>query len=317
MSLPFQLARILLRFHRLSALPVRLYLLLLLCKAIRFGVAVISTGSLLDFVEKILLWGGSMSVVWKVAPQMIHAVVRAGWRLLSGWNRPVRVPTLMGGWRQLKKGELYDPLCSATELLDGWVAAATNDGSGWSSRRAAAAASLLAARCCFWAAIAVLLLTGRAHGIGRPGKRVETPMGYPAGESASRLDGCFSYTGYPIGCAELERARAFNQHVMPRLEGAGVRAVRREMNARGLAGHVWHVGHACPDPSKASAKDDEDFGWNLFAQHAADNGQLGHCLLSCNEAAHVSAFHVRCTDDGGECIRSCARLEEPDTSTAW
>ena len=106
---------------------------------------------------------------------------------------------------------------------------------------------------------------------------------------------CTSFTGLPIDCSELERIREFNSWVMPSLKGSSIHSVRKAMNKRGLHGHVWHVGHACPDPSKSSSRNEEDYGWNLFAQHAVDNTNLGHCLVSCSEAMHVGAAHVRCT----------------------
>ena len=95
--------------------------------------------------------------------------------------------------------------------------------------------------------------------------------------------GCASFTGYPVSCDELERVRQFNRDVVPTMVSQGVASVRKAMNSRGLNGHVWHVGHACPDPSKSSSRNDEDHGCNLFAQHAVDNFKLGHCLVSCAE----------------------------------
>ena len=76
------------------------------------------------------------------------------------------------------------------------------------------------------------------------------------------------------------------------------------MTAHGLPGHAWEVGHACPDPSKRTSTDAEDRGWNLFAQHPADNARLGHCLVSCAEAEYLGALHVRCTDAKG-CVARC------------
>lgn len=119
---------------------------------------------------------------------------------------------------------------------------------------------------------------------------------------------CASFTGFPVPCDELRLIREFNTDVMPRLREAGYRAIRRAMNTNGFHGHIWHVGHACPDPSKASTRDREDYGWNLFAQHAVDNANLGHCVVSCAEAKHVSAFHVHCTNND-ECLQSCPHLD--------
>ena len=130
-------------------------------------------------------------------------------------------------------------------------------------------------------------------------------------EFDTRLDApdkCASFTGFPIECDELRRIREFNSQTMPRMLDAGYRGIRTAMNARGFPGHVWHVGHACPDPSKKSTRNDEDFGWNLFAQHAVDNANLAHCLVSCAEAEHVGAHHVRCTRTDA-CIPSCERAD--------
>ena len=117
--------------------------------------------------------------------------------------------------------------------------------------------------------------------------------------------GCASFTGFAVPCDELRRVREFNGNVMPTLRDAGYRAIRKAMNEHGFPGHIWHVGHACPDPSKKSTRNKEDFGWNLFAQHAVDNANLGHCLVSCAEAEHVGASHVRCTHSEG-CVQSCS-----------
>eukprot|EP00327_Prymnesium_parvum_P006081 CAMPEP_0182799764 /NCGR_PEP_ID=MMETSP0006_2-20121128/2056_1 /TAXON_ID=97485 /ORGANISM="Prymnesium parvum, Strain Texoma1" /LENGTH=263 /DNA_ID=CAMNT_0024924967 /DNA_START=356 /DNA_END=1148 /DNA_ORIENTATION=+ len=100
-------------------------------------------------------------------------------------------------------------------------------------------------------------------------------------------EGCTSYTGQPIPCHELVLAREFNSAVMPMLQQASYRKIRQAMTQFGLFASAWHVGHACPDPRKGSVTDDEDRGWNLFAQHAADNVRLGHCLVSCSEAEHT------------------------------
>ena len=115
---------------------------------------------------------------------------------------------------------------------------------------------------------------------------------------------CTSFTGFALPCDELQRIRAFNSEVMPQMRNVGYRSIRKAMNEHGFPGHVWHVGHACPDPSKRSTRNEEDFGWNLFAQHAVDNANLGHCLVSCAEAEHVGARHVRCTM-GDSCLTSC------------
>ena len=79
---------------------------------------------------------------------------------------------------------------------------------------------------------------------------------YASGAPSSR---CFSFTGFPIDCGELQRVREFNQATMPRLKSATIASVRKSMNAQGLHGHIWHVGHACPDPSKSSTRNDEDY----------------------------------------------------------
>lgn len=115
---------------------------------------------------------------------------------------------------------------------------------------------------------------------------------------------CTSFVGQPMACRELRLAREFNSRVMPTLQDASYRDIRRAMTEHGLYGSAWHVGHACPDPSKDSSTDNEDRGWNLFAQHAADNVRLGHCLVSCAEAQHARALHVRCTRSP-RCVASC------------
>ena len=126
---------------------------------------------------------------------------------------------------------------------------------------------------------------------------------------SERAGGCATYIGQRIDCSELARAREFNERVMPRLvqRRAGVYAVRKAMKAHGLNSMTWHVGHACPDPSKRSTKNEEDYAWNLFAQYAADNSRLGACLVSCAEAHELlGARHVRCAEDAGECVRWCS-----------
>ena len=119
---------------------------------------------------------------------------------------------------------------------------------------------------------------------------------------------CTSFTGFAVPCDELRRVREFNGNVMPTMQNAGYRVVRKAMNDHGFPGHVWHVGHACPDPSKKSKRDDEDLGWNLFAQHAVDNANLGHCLVSCAEAAYVGASHVRCAASD-RCVQTCSDIQ--------
>ena len=136
-------------------------------------------------------------------------------------------------------------------------------------------------------------------------------------QASADASSCASFTGFPIACAELERARAFNRDVMPRMKKAGYSSVRKAMNAAGLYGHTWHVGHACPDPSKKSNTNHEDLGWNLFAQHPADNNALGHCLVTCAEAAHVGALHVRCAESKRVCIESCEYSEPDVDENGW
>ena len=117
---------------------------------------------------------------------------------------------------------------------------------------------------------------------------------------------CASFTGVRISCDELRRVREFNKEVGYGMRDAGYRTIRKAMSEKhGLPGHAWHVGHACPDPSKKSMHDKEDYGWNLFAQHAADNVKLGHCLVTCAEAEHAGAHHVRCTHSA-RCKKACA-----------
>jgi len=122
------------------------------------------------------------------------------------------------------------------------------------------------------------------------------------------VQACTSFTGFPVTCEELRRIREFNSEVMPHMRNTGYRGIRKAMNERGFHGHTWHVGHACPDPSKKSMRNEEDFGWNLFAQHAVDNANLGHCLVSCTEAEQVGAYHVRCTHSD-HCVQTCTAGE--------
>ena len=117
---------------------------------------------------------------------------------------------------------------------------------------------------------------------------------------------CSSYTGFQVPCEELERVRAFNSRIMPTMRDANYRAIRKAMNDHGFAAHIWHVGHAIPDSSKKSTRNEEDFGWNLFAQHAVDNLKLGHCLVSCAEARHMGAHHVQCSASK-DCVQSLSR----------
>ena len=114
---------------------------------------------------------------------------------------------------------------------------------------------------------------------------------------------CLSFTGRMLACDELRRARDFNANVMPTLHYKSPGIVRKEMSSYGLESYLWHSGHACPDPNKSTSTDLEDLGWNRFAQHAADNMQLGHCLVSCKEAMHHAA-RVNCTDSN-VCINRC------------
>ena len=114
--------------------------------------------------------------------------------------------------------------------------------------------------------------------------------------SAPTRDGgaCFTFTGQPLACDELELARRFNREEMPTLLGASYADVRRAMTEYGLYGSSWHVGHARPDPNKRRTNDDEDRGHNLLAQHATDNMKLGHVLISCAESKFLHAAHVKC-----------------------
>ena len=105
---------------------------------------------------------------------------------------------------------------------------------------------------------------------------------------------CFTFTGQPLACDELELARRFNREEMPTLLGASYADVRRAMTEYGLYGSSWHVGHARPDPNKRRTNDDEDRGHNLLAQHATDNMKLGHVLISCAESKFLHAAHVKC-----------------------
>lgn len=124
-------------------------------------------------------------------------------------------------------------------------------------------------------------------------------------------DRCTTFSGQPLACHELQRARAFNRDIMPTMQLATYRAVRRAMTEYGLYGSAWQVGHACPDPDKRNTNQREDHGWNLLAQHPADNVLLGHCLVSCAEAKYLEALHVNCTH-ASNCIPDCSDLLEKD-----
>lgn len=157
-------------------------------------------------------------------------------------------------------------------------------------------------RCCIfsatWPSLSVIPTDVFAH----PTAEFQPDLRQPYDSSQQS---CASFTGFVVPCDELRRIREFNAKVMPTMRDAGYRSIRKAMNDHGFPGHVWHVGHACPDPSKKSTRNEEDFGWNLFAQHAVDNANLGHCLVSCAEAEHVGASHVRCTR-GERCVQSCS-----------
>ena len=167
-----------------------------------------------------------------------------------------------------------------------------------------------------WASWPTLLTVPRASHQDNPFDQPQTPLAFePARQqrfnpSPQHFDeqACTSFSGFPVPCEELHRIREFNSDVMPRMHKEGYRGIRKAMNERGFHGHVWHVGHACPDPSKKSMRNEEDFGWNLFAQHAVDNAHLGHCLVSCTEAEHVGAYHVRCTRTK-DCVQTCTTGE--------
>lgn len=81
------------------------------------------------------------------------------------------------------------------------------------------------------------------------------PSSYHTMPQHPRETACASFTGFPVPCDELRRVREFNENVMPSMRALGVRRVREAMNEHGFAGHIWHVGHACPDPSKKSTQD--------------------------------------------------------------
>ena len=121
---------------------------------------------------------------------------------------------------------------------------------------------------------------------------------------------CSYFNGTRMPCSQLNRARKFNEKKMPKLRAAGYDRVRSAMTEYGLFGKYadvnWDVGHACPDPDKNTKTDDEDYGWNLFAHASSDNKRLGHCLVSCAEAAHFRAT-VPCTKKKG--CRKCTTAE--------
>ncbi len=195
------------------------------------------------------------------------------------------------------------------------VACCSGERVGWNveDRRAAAvltsgleSRAVVALR---WALRATVWMWAIQGAFGSHGPSFPTGPFTPRENCACRRDDhssdlCASFTGVALTCDELARARSFNREVMPALRDAPHGAVRRAMTAHGLPGHAWEVGHACPDPSKRTSTDAEDRGWNLFAQHPADNARLGHCLVSCAEAEYLGALHVRCTDAKG-CVARC------------
>ena len=138
-----------------------------------------------------------------------------------------------------------------------------------------------------------------------------TLVGLAEGRESRRQ--CKFFNGESMSCEQLDRAIKFNQQEMPRLRAASYDSVRKKMTEYGLFGDSWHVGHACPDPSKSSKRDDEDFGWNLFAQAASDNIRLGHCLVSCAEAEHFGG-DVPCSKSGG--CRECTSKEKKKAKAA-
>ena len=121
---------------------------------------------------------------------------------------------------------------------------------------------------------------------------------------------CATFRGEPLACDEIEKARMFNG----RMNNASFAKVRKAMNEAMLPWLPyphWERGHACPDRNKKSTIDPEDYGWNIFAQTKSDNGPLGHCLVSCQEARFYNALHVRCTQ---ECVKGedcCVKFKEP------
>ena len=124
------------------------------------------------------------------------------------------------------------------------------------------------------------------------------------GDSTPTQDAGTSFGGESVICVELDRARMFNTEVMPNMHGATYASVRRTMSNFGLGGHNWHVGHACSDTNKVNKYDHDDHGWNLFEQYSADNMRLGHCQVSCSEAAYLGAAHVNCTRSH-RCLVEC------------
>jgi len=70
--------------------------------------------------------------------------------------------------------------------------------------------------------------------------------------------------------------------------------VRKLMNARGLLGGTWHVGHIRPNvpgtPRESPGAGPEDMGINFFAQHRHDNQKLGASWPSVEELVHYCRF---------------------------
>ena len=105
------------------------------------------------------------------------------------------------------------------------------------------------------------------------------------------LGGCADFRGGYVACNELQQARALNQQLAidPLAAQTNYRGVRQLLNAHGLRGADWHVGHRSPNergtPRTGAGAGPEDMGWNLMAQSASDNRRLGRWPVTLEEQA--------------------------------
>ena len=89
------------------------------------------------------------------------------------------------------------------------------------------------------------------------------------------------FHGKPVSPEEAWRAWNFNQQAAAgKFHHLTYRQYRKKMDAHGLKGKTWHVGHIVPNvkgtPRMGPGAGPEDMGSNLFAQPAHDNRKLGH-----------------------------------------
>ena len=68
-------------------------------------------------------------------------------------------------------------------------------------------------------------------------------------DTARMLGGCADFRGGYVACNELQQARALNQQLAidPLAAQTNYHGVRQLLNAHGLRGADWHVGHRSPN----------------------------------------------------------------------